>query len=135
MTSLDIEDVEVVEEWIDKLRGVDSLADTPFSELFHEARTSTPDHAGTHGYSGVSACFKIDGGELTVADPVKTRQGEHLRGTDAYDGMLGLHVRPFMPVHEATDRIVHQLQRWARLERAKIEREEHEARLMEAAAQ
>jgi len=100
---------EVVEAQIEELRNADSLVDTQFSKLFHEARTTTPDNYRTNGYSGVTAQVRVSNGDIEVSNPVKTRQGEHLRGTDSYDGKVSLVVKPFMETRTAKDEIVRQL--------------------------
>jgi hypothetical protein len=100
---------DVVSAARDQLRDATSLADTPFSALFHAARTSTPDRAGTHGYSGVTVQVRVRDGQIETSDPVKTRQGEHLRGTDAWDGMVSLPVKPFMTVRTARQEICYRL--------------------------
>lgn len=101
---------EIVDEQIEAVKNADSLAETPFSKLFHEARTSTPNNMRTNGYSGVTVQVRVRDGEFEVHDsPVKTRQGEHLRGTDAWDGKVSLVVKPFMETRTARDEIVRQL--------------------------
>jgi hypothetical protein len=121
---MDATDVDTIDDMIDRLHGRDSLADTPFSKLFHEARTSTPDTVRRNGYTGVSAQIRVRDGEIDVSKPVKTRQGEHLRGTDAYDGMVHLHVQPFMEVSTARREIMRQLRAWKRNHIAKREAED-----------
>jgi hypothetical protein len=99
----------VINDHREAIRGTDSLADTPFSELFHEARTASP-----RIYSGVTAQVRVRDGDLEVSSPVKTRQGEHLRGTDSWDGLLSLPVKPFMEVRTAQQEIRRQLKRLQR---------------------
>lgn len=94
----------VVASTIEDLRGRESLAETAFSALFHEARTSS-----SRTYSGVTAQVRVRDGDVEVSTPVKTRQGEHLRGTDAWDGMVSLPVHPFMEVRTARQDIIRQL--------------------------
>jgi hypothetical protein len=99
------EAVEVVENTIEAVKDADSLADTPFSKLFHEARTTGRDRA-----TGVTLQVRVRDGEFDVHDsPVKTRQGEHLRGTDAWDGKVSMPVKPFMDTQTARDEILRQL--------------------------
>jgi len=97
--------VEVVEDTIDAVKNADSLGETQFSTLFHEARTT-----GRNRATGVTLQVRVRGGEFEVHDdPVKTRQGEHLRGTDAWDGMVSIPVKPFMDTQTARQEIVRQL--------------------------
>ena len=103
------EAADVISAAREQLRDASSLADTPFSAVFHAVRTSTPDRAGTHGYSGVTVQVRVRDGQIETSTPVKTQQGEHLRGTDAYDGTVSLPVRPFMQVSVARDEIRRQL--------------------------
>lgn len=101
---------DVVAEQIETVKQADSLKDTTFSKLFHEARTTTPDDAGTHGYSGVTVQIRVsDDMEFETYNVVKTRQGEHLRGTDAWDGKVSLVVKPFMETETAQWDIIRQL--------------------------
>jgi len=105
----------VIEAQIEDLKTADSLADTPFSVLFHKARTSK-----SRVYSGVSLQVRVRDGEIEVHDnPVKTRQGEHLRGTDAWDSMISLPVKSFMETRTAKDEIIRQLRSWLQSEVAK----------------
>jgi hypothetical protein len=114
---------DVVAEQIETVKDADSLADTAFSALFHEARTSTPDNHRTNGYSGVTVQVRVRDGEFEVHDdPVKTRQGEHLRGTDAWDAKVSLTVKPFMETRTARDEIVRQLRAFQRNQSAKEQR-------------
>ena len=97
--------VDVVENTIEAVNNADSLAATPFSKLFHEARTT-----GRNRATGVTLQVRVRDGEFQVHDePVKTRQGEHLRGTDAWDGMISIPVKPFMETRTARDEILRQL--------------------------
>ena len=116
---------DVIEAQIDELKNADSLADTPFSMLFHKARTSK-----SRVYSGVSLQVRVRDGEIEVHDnPVKTRQGEHLRGTDAWDSMISLPVKSFMETRTAKDEIIRQLRSWLQNEVAKEARQnEQQAR-------
>ena len=97
--------VDVVESTIKTVKDADALGDTPFSKLFHEARTT-----GRNRATGVTLQVRVRDGEFEVHDtPVKTRQGEHLRGTDAWDGMVSIPVKPFMDTRTARDEIIRQL--------------------------
>jgi len=96
---------EVVENTIESVRNADSLGETQFSTLFHEARTT-----GRNRATGVSLQVRVRDGEFEVHEsPVKTRQGEHLRGTDAWDGIISIPVKPFMDTQTARQEIVRQL--------------------------
>lgn len=110
---------EVVDAQIETIRGAESLADTPFSKLFHEARTT-----GRNRATGVTLQVRVRDGEFEAHDtPVKTRQGEHLRGTDAWDGMVSLPVKPFMDTGTARQGIIRQLRDIQRRYQAQEERE------------
>ena len=110
---------EVVAEQIETVKEADSLGDTQFSKLFHEARTT-----GRNRATGVTLQVRVKDGEFEVHDkPVKTRQGEHLRGTNAWDSMVSLPVKPFMDTGTARDEIVRQLRAFQRNQAAKEERE------------
>ena len=109
---------ETVEAQIDELKDADSLADTPFSQLFHDARTT-----GRNRATGVTLQVRVRDGQLEAHDsPVKTRQGEHLRGTDAWDGMVSLPVKPFMETRTAKDEIIRQLRALQQTYQRKAER-------------
>lgn len=116
---------EVVEEQIKTVRNAESLGETQFSRLFHEARTTTPDNNRTNGYSGVTLQVRVsDDGEFEVHDkPAKTRQGEHLIGTDAWDGKVSMPVRPFLETRVARQEIVRQLRD---VKQTYLTREQHE---------
>jgi len=119
---------EVVEEEIEAVKNADSLAETRFSKLFHEARTTTPDNHRTNGYSGVTVQVRARDGELEVHDsPVKTRQGEHLRGTDSWDAKISLIVKPFMETRTARDEIIRQLRGLAKTYRRNAQKEAEDA--------
>ena len=120
---------EVVEAQIEAVQDAGSLAETQFSQLFHEARTSTPNNAGTHGYSGVTVQVRVRDDEIEVHEsPVKTRQGEHLRGTDSWDGKVSLPVRPFMETRVARQEIVRQLRDLKRTYLQKEQRQQEQER-------
>ena len=110
---------DVIEAQIAELKDADSLADTPFSMLFHKARTSK-----SRVYSGVTLQVRVRDGELEAhSDPVLTRQGENLRGTDAWDSMITLPVKSFMETRTAKDEIIRQLRSWLQNETAKEARQ------------
>lgn len=101
---------DVVAEQIETVRNADSLGDTKFSKLFHDARTT-----GRNRATGVTLQVRVRDGEFEVHEkPVKTRQGEHLRGTDAWDTMVSLPVKTFMESRVARDEIVRQLRAFER---------------------
>lgn len=96
-----------IEDEIETVKNADRLAETQWSKLFHEART-----AGQH-YSGVTVQTRVaDGRVETHSTPVKTRQGEHLRGTDDYDTTVSLVQKTFMDTQTAKQEIIRQLRRW-----------------------
>ena len=103
---------EVIENEINAVKDADSLGDTKFSKLFHEART-----AKSRVYSGVSLQVRVKDGAVEVHDtPVKTQQGEHLRGTDAWDSMIHMPVKSFMDTATGKDQIIYQLRNWQQYE-------------------
>jgi hypothetical protein len=109
---------DVVEAQIDAVKEADSLGETQFSKLFHEARTTGRDRA-----TGVSLQVRVRDDEFEVhSEPVKTRQGEHLRGTDAWDSIISIPVKPFMDTRTARQEIVRQLRDFHRHEVANAER-------------
>ena len=111
--------IEVVEEQIEELKNAESLADTPFSKLFHEARTTSRQRA-----TGVSLQVRATDETLETHDnPVKTSQGEHLRGTDAWDGIVSIPVRPFMETRVARQEIRRQLRDLLRNYQRRAQRE------------
>jgi hypothetical protein len=98
---------DVVGAQIEEVKEADSLADTPFSKLFHEARTT-----GRNRATSMTLQVRVRNGEFEVHDsPVKTRQGEHLRGTGAWDHMVKLPVKAFMDTQTAKNEITRQLKR------------------------
>ena len=125
----EIQKSDVVEAQIETLRSADTLGETKFSKLFHEARTTTPDNFRTNGYSGVTLQVRVRDGEFQVHEkPVKTRQGEHLRGTDSWDAKVSLTVKPFMDTRTAKDEIVRQLRAFQRNQAQKEAREAEKER-------
>ena len=118
---------QVVAEQIEAVKDADSLADTPFSKLFHEARTT-----GRNRATGVTLQVRARDGEVEAHDtPVKTRQGEHLRGTDSWDFMVSLPVKPFMDTRTARQEIVRQLDAWQQKAAAVEERKKERQRMKE----
>jgi len=111
---------DVVEAQIEAVKEADTLGETKFSKLFHDARTT-----GRNRATGVTLQVRVKDGEFEVHDsPVKTRQGEHLRGTNAWDSMVSLPVKPFMDTRTARDEIVRQLRAFQRNQAAKESRKE-----------
>lgn len=124
------ERADALETEAERVRDADSLADTPWSALFHVSRTTKTDLNG--GYSSVEVQYRATvNGVETHSEPVKTRQGEHLRGTDAWDGTIKLRVEPFKTTSHAAERIAGQLEREARHLRQRAERARREAERME----
>ena len=112
MTRSNPTNADVIENEINAVKNAESLADTKFSKLFHEARTANP-----RVYSGVSLQVRITDGEVEVQDtPVKTQRGEHLRGTDAWDSMINMPVQSFMDTATGKDQIIYQLRNWQQYE-------------------
>jgi hypothetical protein len=104
------DDVDVIDAQIEAVKDADSLGETKFSKLFHEARTT-----GRNRATGVSLQVRVKDGKFEVHDsPVKTRQGEHLRGTDAWDSIISIPVKPFMDTRTARQEIVRQLRDFKR---------------------
>ncbi|WP_226042486.1 hypothetical protein [Natrinema sp. DC36] len=101
--------LDAIETIHNQVREADSLADTPFSELFHEARTSDK------RYTGATADYtlEIEDGEPTLTQQVcvKTRQGEHWMPDNDPDLSIGMHAKPFLGTEEAKQRITDQLQK------------------------
>lgn len=100
----------VVGQQIETVENADRIAETEFGALFHEARTTTREKPGTSGYSSVVVQVRVRDGEFETHDEVvKTRQGETLRGTGAWDGTVSLPVRPFMETDTARSELLVQL--------------------------
>lgn len=98
--------IDAVEAEIDAVKNAESLADTPFSQLFHEARTSSRRY-----HTGVSIPVRVRNGELQVGSVVKTAQGENHHVRDApWDATFGLPVKPFMETRVAKQLLVEQLE-------------------------
>lgn len=93
----------IVVDTRDRLAVIESLADTPFSGLFHAARTARAHH------SSATVQVRVRDGEIETSDPVMERSSEHLRGTDAWNGMISLPTKAFMTVESARSQISHQL--------------------------
>ncbi len=90
---------------VEDVKNAENLSETPWSKLFHEARTTSRRH-----YNGVAVPFNVNDGEIEVGDVVKTRQGEHfhVRNT-SWDGVMSLPVRAFMDTETARQEIVRKL--------------------------
>jgi len=98
-------EADAVEAQIETIKNADTLGETQFSQLFYDARTT-----GRNRATCVTVQVRVCDGEFEVhEEPVKTRQGEHLRGTDAWDGKVSLPVKPFMETRTARQEIVRQL--------------------------
>lgn len=117
---------DVIEAQIDTVNNADRLAETEFSKLFHEARTSK-----SRVYSGVALQVRVtDDGEFEAhREPVKTRQSEHLRGTDAWDSIITLPVKSFMETRTAKSEIIRQLKAWLQNQSAAEARQAEQERL------
>lgn len=99
-------DTDAEADAVEQVKAAESLAETPWSALFHEARTTSRRH-----YTSVAVPFSEgDDGEIQVGDVVKTRQGEHyhVRNT-SWDGVVSLPVQPFMDTETARQEIVRKL--------------------------
>lgn len=115
----------VIEAQIDAIKTADSLAETPFAELFHEARTTSRDRA-----TGVSAPLRVRDGRIEVGTVHYTQQGMHHHVRDApWDTTIGLSVVPLMGIDRARSQLVRQLEDQYRRE---ITREDHEERRQRA---
>jgi len=83
----------------ERFKKEDSLKGTPFSDLYHVARTTSTDI-----FTGVSVPvnYSVETDVITTGKPVKTRQGEHfhVRNTQ-WDFVIGLPVQPFMTTRTA----------------------------------
>lgn len=102
---MDAKQSDVVEAQIEAVKNADTLGETAFSRLFHEARTT-----GRNRATGVTVQVRVRDGEFEVHEtPIKTRRGEHLCGTDAWDGKVSLPVKPFMGTQTARQEIARQL--------------------------
>jgi len=101
-------DADVFAAERDGLSGVDSLADTKWSALFHAARTANS------MYNGVAVPVRVtDENEIEVGDVVKTRQGEHynVRNAPRWDTTVSIGTRAFMTVDEGAQWIRQELRR------------------------
>ena len=116
----------VVDAQIETIKDADALGETPFSKLFHDARTTSRRRA-----TGVTVQVRVsdDGAFEVHKTPVKTRRGEHLRGTDAWDGRVSLPVKPFMETENARETIIRQLRDIKRSYIAMQEAEQRRQRL------
>jgi len=95
-------DTNAIEALIREVGTADRLADTPFSALFHEARTTS-----RRIYSSVTVRVHVEDGEVTVGDPVKTEPGQHYRPHEGQP--IHLRIQPFMDTRTARQEIIRQL--------------------------
>lgn len=92
--------VETLETLRTQLQNADKLAGTPFSELFHEARTCDQIYTGVHCEYTIDS----DTGTISQISLTKLRQGEHvLDHPDAADFSLSLPRKPFMTAERAKE--------------------------------
>ena len=110
----------LIEDTCDDVVNADTLGDTPFSEVFHVARTSKT-------YWNKATAFCDCGGEEVTVEAVKRlRKGERspeLR--EKYDFTVSIPVRAFMDTETARRRIADQLMQALR---GKIQSIEHAKR-------
>lgn len=99
----------------ERVRNLDSLADTKWSRLFHEARTCDG------SVQSVSIAVRVRGGAVEVGIPLRTRQGEthHVRNETRWDGTVSIQARPFMSTDCATKAISDELRGLAQAVAAK----------------
>jgi len=77
---------------LDQLKAADSIADTEFSQLFHEARTSSPG-----AWKKATAFIDIVDGKATVSEVAKISEGDWSPDTRAqHDITISVSVTPFM---------------------------------------
>jgi hypothetical protein len=88
------------------VKEAETLGETEFSKLFHEARTSS-----SQTFNGVSVPVKVNEGEIVdIGNVVKTRKGEHFHVRDScWDNVISLPVRPFMETKVAKPHINRQI--------------------------
>ena len=93
-----------------EVRNADSIAETPWSKLFHEARTTS-----RKTYTSVSVPVSVTSDGVKVGDVVKTRQGEHFHMRDtSWDGVISLPVKPFMDTQTARQELSRRLKEFER---------------------
>lgn len=91
----------LIEEMRDNVQEADSLGDTQFSELFHEARTSK------NNWSKATAFCDCGGDSVTVENVGRLLEGEWSPETRRnYDFAVSLPVRPFMSTDVARRQII-----------------------------
>jgi hypothetical protein len=94
----------LIEEIRDDVLEADALGDTPFSELFHEARTSK------ENWSKVSAFCDCGGEEVTIEAVDRLLNGEWSPETrQNYDFIISLPVVAFMSTEVARRHIIDEL--------------------------
>jgi len=117
----------LIEEIRDDVLEADALGDTPFSELFHEARTSK------ENWSKATAFCDCGGEEVTVERVGRLLDGEWSPETrQKYDFTVTLPVTSFMRTEVARRRIVDELMQALRgkiqsIEHAKRRRDQQQA--------
>lgn len=98
--------LETLEDLREQVQDADKLADTPFSELFHEARTSN------QIYNKINCYYQIDPdtGSISQLTLFKLQQGEHiLDHPNAADFSASLPRKPSMTTEYAKQLIVESL--------------------------
>jgi hypothetical protein len=94
-----------MQELITTIKNSDSLAETPFSQLFHKSRTTSP-----RVWNSVTVPIRLNDGNIEVGDTVKTRQGEHFHvRNSSWDTTVSLGIKPFLDTRTARQEIVRQL--------------------------
>ena len=98
----------------EQFKQTKKLKDTPFSKLFHEARSSS-----TQYHNSTAIAVKLVDGEIKTHTVVKIQRGEHyhVRGTE-WDGIVTLGMQPFMETTTAKTRITRQLKQIVRHKKA-----------------
>jgi len=93
----------VLRDTLKHVKDAERIGDTPFSDLYHQARTSSPQTWG-----GVAAPVWVEENGVRVEEAVTTRRGEHYRH-NAADMVVSLPVKPFMVTATARNGIVRSL--------------------------
>lgn len=118
---------DVLAEVIEDVKSANSLGDTCFSALFHEARTTTPARAPNGVYNSVAVGINLSDDGISVTSTVKTRRGEHCRWESA-DRSISLSVKPFLKTQVARRTIVRQLERIERRYRHRAQKQKDRER-------
>lgn len=86
------EKADAIEDLQDKLRGADSVGETPLSGLFHEARTSSKDN-----WKAATAFIQVTNTGALVETVEKISEGVWPPETRRrWDVLLSVPIRPFM---------------------------------------